>query len=81
MPGDSYPGNAPSHTDAAVWIDKAIAHVQPHAPRVCVRGDTDFSLTAHCDRWSTHVDLLFDQIRYFFYITTRTDLSPACSSH
>jgi len=53
------PGNAPSHTDAAVWIDKAIAHVQPHAPRVCVRGDTDFSLTANFDRWSTHVDFLF----------------------
>ena len=53
------PGNAPSHTDAAIWIDKAIAHVQPHAPRVCVRGDTDFSLTANFDRWSTHVDFLF----------------------
>jgi Transposase DDE domain group 1 len=46
------PGNVPSHTDAAPWIDKAIAHVQPYAPRVCLRGDTDFSLTAHFDRWS-----------------------------
>ena len=52
-------GNTPSHTDAAEWIDKAIAHVQPHAPRVCVRGDTDFSLTAHFDRWAQKVDFLF----------------------
>ena len=36
------PGNAPSHQDAAVWIDKAIDLVEPHAPRVCLRGDTDF---------------------------------------
>ena len=53
------PGNMPSHTDAAEWIDKAIAHVTPHAPRVCVRGDTDFSLTAHFDRWAQKVDFLF----------------------
>ena len=53
------PGNVPSHTGAAQWIDKAIAHVKPHAPRVCVRGDTDFSLTAHLDRWAQDVDFLF----------------------
>ena len=52
------PGNVPSHTDAAGWIDKAIAHVTPHAPRVCVRGDTDFSLTAHFDRWARKSDFL-----------------------
>jgi hypothetical protein len=27
------PGNAPSHQNAAVWIDKAIDLVAPHAPR------------------------------------------------
>jgi hypothetical protein len=52
------PGNAPSHTDAAGWIDKAIALVAPHAKRVCVRGDTDFALTAHFDRWSQQVDFV-----------------------
>ncbi len=36
------PGNAPSHLNAATWIDKAIALVVPHAKRVCLRGDTDF---------------------------------------
>lgn len=53
------PGNAPSHTDSAPWIDRAIEHVQPYAERVCVRGDTDFSLTAHFDRWAQEVDFLF----------------------
>jgi len=53
------PGNVPSHTDAAGWIDKAIDHVEPHAERICLRGDTDFSLTAHFDRWAARVDFLF----------------------
>ena len=53
------PGNAPSHQGAAAWIDKAIDLVSPHAPRVCLRGDTDFSLTAHFDRWAQKVDFVF----------------------
>jgi hypothetical protein len=53
------PGNAPSHQDAAAWIDKAIDLVSPYAPRVCLRGDTDFSLTAHFDRWAKRVDFVF----------------------
>jgi hypothetical protein len=51
-------GNAPSHLDAAEWIDKAIALVAPHVKRVCLRGDTDFALTAHFDRWSEQVDFV-----------------------
>jgi hypothetical protein len=51
-------GNAPSHCDAATWIDKAIALVAPHAKRVCLRGDTDFALTANFDRWATQVDFV-----------------------
>lgn len=53
------PGNVPSHMDAAPWIDRAIEEVLPHAVRVCVRGDTDFSLTKHFDRWAEKVDFLF----------------------
>ena len=53
------PGNAPSHQGAAAWIDKAIDLVAPHAPRVCLRGDTDFSLTSHFDRWARRVDFIF----------------------
>jgi hypothetical protein len=52
------PGNAPSHQDAAAWIDKAIDLVAPYAPRVCLRGDTDFSLTEHLDRWADRVDFV-----------------------
>ena len=53
------PGNVPSHTDAGPWIDRAIEHVSPYAKRVCLRGDTDFSLTAHFDRWAEKVDFIF----------------------
>jgi hypothetical protein len=53
------PGNAPSHQGAAAWIDKAIGLVEPHAKRVCLRGDTDFSLTANFDRWAQHADFVF----------------------
>lgn len=52
-------GNAPSHSGAAAWIDKAIELVLPHAERVCLRGDTDFSLTANFDRWAEQVDFVF----------------------
>ena len=53
------PGNVPSHTDAARWIDAAIDLVQPHAERICVRGDTDFSLTKYFDHWAERVDFIF----------------------
>jgi len=52
-------GNVPSHAGAAQWIDKAIELVAPHAERVCLRGDTDFSLTANFDRWAERVDFVF----------------------
>ena len=53
------PGNASSHQGAARWIDAAIKLVKPHAQRVCLRGDTDFSLTAHFDGWAKDVDFIF----------------------
>jgi len=53
------PGNVPSHEGAAEWIDKAIDLVRPYAERTCVRGDTDFSLTANFDRWSGKTDFIF----------------------
>ena len=53
------PGNAVSHQGAAEWIDKAVGLVAPHAERVCVRGDTDFSLTVNFDRWSEVADFIF----------------------
>jgi hypothetical protein len=41
------------------WIDKAIELVLPHAPRVCLRGDTGFPLTACLDRQAEKVDFIF----------------------
>ena len=62
------PGNAVSHRGAAEWIDRAIALVGPHAERVVVRKNIS----------KTRGELtLVDEIRYFFYITTRRDLSAA----
>ena len=45
------PGNAASHRDSVPWIDRAIALVRPQAGSLTVRGDTDFTHTAHLDRW------------------------------
>jgi hypothetical protein len=45
-------GNRPSHDGAAEWLDRAIALVGESFERVCLRGDTDFALTAHFDRWT-----------------------------
>ena len=45
------PGNAASHQDSVPWIDRAIALVRPQAGSLTVRGDTDFTHTAHLDRW------------------------------
>lgn len=56
---ENRPGNAVSHEGAAHWIDQAIALVAPHAQRICLRGDTDFYLTEHFDRWSEQVDFVF----------------------
>lgn len=46
------PGNRPSHEGAAEWMDRAAELVRGSFERVCFRGDTDFSLTVHFDRWT-----------------------------
>ena len=46
------PGNVPSHTDAAGWLDKAIDLCKGSFEQVMLRGDTDFSQSAHLDRWT-----------------------------
>jgi len=47
------PGNATSNQDSVEWIGKAIDLVSPHAGSVTIRGDTDFTNSAHLDRWDT----------------------------
>jgi hypothetical protein len=46
------PGNAPSHQNAAHWIDRSLDLVCGRFETVWLRGDTDFSLTDHLDRWA-----------------------------
>jgi hypothetical protein len=46
------PGNSVSHDGAVQWIDRAIGLVRQSFKKVCLRGDTDFALTVHFDRWS-----------------------------
>jgi len=45
-------GNQTSHDGAAEWIDRAIDQVSGTFARVCLRGDTAFSLTTNFDRWT-----------------------------
>jgi hypothetical protein len=45
-------GNCVSHDGAVQWIDRAIDLVRHSFKGVCLRGDTDFSLTTHFDRWT-----------------------------
>jgi hypothetical protein len=45
-------GNRPSHEDAAAYLDKAITLCRDGGFKsILLRGDTDFSQTAHLDRW------------------------------
>ena len=62
------PGNVPSHTDAAIWIDKAIALCKESFQDVLVRGDTDFSLTKNFDRWDA------DGVRFVFGYDAKKNL-------
>jgi hypothetical protein len=56
-------GNRPSHEQAAVYFDRAIALCrQAGFRRILLRGDTDFSQTEHLDRWDA------DGVRFIFGI-------------
>jgi len=46
------PGSSVSHEGCVEWIDRAIRVVAPHAGRITLRGDTDFTLTGELDRWN-----------------------------
>jgi hypothetical protein len=45
------PGNAPSQEGWAPWADRAIALLEGHAEKICLRGDTAFATTKEFDRW------------------------------
>ncbi len=71
-------GNVPSHEGAAEWIDKAIDLVTPHSERILLRGDTDFSLTKHFDRWSERVDFVFGMDASKGLVARAEALQEAC---
>jgi hypothetical protein len=53
-------GNRPSHEHAAEALDKMIALCrQAGFKRILARGDTDFTQTAHLDRWDQAGDVSF----------------------
>lgn len=52
-------GNAPSHLGSAQWIDKSLDLVCGTFKKVQLRGDTDFSLSAHMDKWDERCTFIF----------------------
>jgi hypothetical protein len=54
-------GNRPSHEHAAIYFDRAIALCRRAGfHKILLRGDTDFTQTAHLDRWDRHdVEFIF----------------------
>jgi hypothetical protein len=52
------PGNHTSSQGAAEWIDRAIARTTSVFKKVWLRGDTDFALTQHLDRWDEQVSFV-----------------------
>jgi hypothetical protein len=52
-------GNAPSHLDSAQWIDRSLDLVTDTFKDIWLRGDTDFSLTVHLDKWDTRCQFVF----------------------
>jgi hypothetical protein len=69
------PGNRPSHDGSAAWLDRSIALVREAGfRRVRLRGDTDFALTAHFDRWSE------GEVEFIFGMDARADLVKRAES-
>ena len=48
-------GNRPSHEQADVFLDKAVALPPGRLPEMLLRGDTKFAQTKHLDRWDKPV--------------------------
>jgi hypothetical protein len=52
-------GNVASHHDCAPWIDKSLDLVGSCFQKVQLRGDTDFGLTRHFDKWDRQCTFIF----------------------
>jgi len=53
------PANAPSHLNAAKWVNKSLDLVSGHYKKIQLRGDTDFSLTKNFDEWDNRCTFIF----------------------
>lgn len=53
------PGNVPSHSNSAEWIDKSLDLVSGTFNKIYLRGDTDFSLTKNFDKWDQQCTFIF----------------------
>lgn len=75
-------GNRPSHEGAAGRFDQAIALCREAGfQRILLRGDTDFSLTRHLDRWDqAGVRFLFGSDAMPNLVTIAAGLSGAAGS-
>ena len=63
-------GNRPSHEGAAACFDKAIVVCREAGFKsILLRGDSDFSQTAHLDRWDAQKD-----VKFIFGIDARKNL-------
>lgn len=58
------PGNATSSSEAGLWIDRALDTVAGVFEKVWLRGDTDFSLTEHLDKWDRRVSFVLGYNAY-----------------
>jgi hypothetical protein len=67
-------GNSASHDGAVPWIDRAVGLVRQVFDGVCLRGDTDFALTAHFDRWTK------ERVRFAFGIDAMPNLVKIAES-
>jgi hypothetical protein len=68
-------GNRPSAEDAAGWLDRAIEVCrQGGFAKILLRGDTDFTQTAHLDRWDD------DGVGFLFGIDARSNLIARAES-
>ncbi len=62
-------GNRPSHEDAHLYLDKAVALCRQGGFRkITLRGDTDFTQTKHLDRWDD------DGVGFLFGTDARANL-------
>lgn len=68
------PGNVVSHDGAADWLDRAVTLVRKGWTGVCLRGDTDFSLTKNFDRWDD------DKVKFVFGMDARSNLVEIAQS-